>query len=126
MATHRLRFDSPRPFFAEVPYYLWGQINYDSEGNCKSPTDRTWTWLELTNRQTRERLEITGQADTWEVSGEAPAAARAALFLASRCGGQWTSPLPSEPLEGWDHERAIARAALVQAEFEQPCFVPST
>jgi hypothetical protein len=43
MATHRLRLTEPRPFFAEVPYYLWGQVNYDSEGDCKSPTDREWT-----------------------------------------------------------------------------------
>lgn len=75
MTTHRLRLDSPRPYFAEVPYYLWGQVNYDSEGDCKSPTDRKWTWLELTNRETRERLEITSQEDTWEVSGTNPCAA---------------------------------------------------
>jgi hypothetical protein len=120
MVTHRIRLGTPRPFFAEVPYYLWGQVNYDSEGDCKSPTDRNWTWLELTNRETRERLEITSQADAWEVSGEDPSAARAALFLASRCGGQWISPPPSEQLQGWDHCGAIARAARVQAEFERP------
>jgi hypothetical protein len=40
MSTHRLRLPGPRPFFAEVPYYLWGQVNNDSAGNCKSPMDR--------------------------------------------------------------------------------------
>jgi hypothetical protein len=124
MATHRLRLVTPRPFFAEVPYYLWGQVNYDSEGDCKSPTDRNWTWLELENRETRERLQVTSQADTWEVSGEDPAAARCALFLASSCGGQWISPPTWEQLQGWDQERAMARAARVQAEFEQPKLRP--
>ena len=84
MVTHRLRLTESRPFFAEFPYYLWGQVNYDSEGDCKSPTDRDWTWLDLTNRETREHLDITIHADSWEVTGADPLTARAALFLASR------------------------------------------
>jgi hypothetical protein len=48
----------PLPFFAEYPYYLWGEVNYDSEGDCKRPTDRAWTRLELANRATRVRLAI--------------------------------------------------------------------
>ncbi len=120
MTTHRLRLPGLRPFFAEVPYYLWGQVNYDSEGDCKSPTDRNWTWLDLTNRETCEHLIITNQGDFWEVNGEDPLAARAAVFLVSRCGGEWLSQSPSGQMQGWDHERAIARAARVQAEFERP------
>ena len=38
------------PFFAELPYYLWGSVNYNSEGNCKSPRDRNWTHLEINRR----------------------------------------------------------------------------
>src|SRR5438552_5826502 len=111
MATHRLRLAEPPPFFAEVPYYVWGQVNYDSEGNCKSPTDRNWTWIDLTNRETRERLDITSQADTWEITGEDPLAARAALFLVSRCRGEWLDAPPAEQFQGWDHEKAkIGRA----------------
>src|SRR5438105_1200588 len=124
MAMHRLRFDSPRPFFAEVPYYLWGQVNYDSEGDCKSPTDRLWTWLEVTNRETRERLEVTSKGDTCEVSGKDPGAARCALFLASHCAGQWISAPPSEQVRGWNHEGGIARASRVRVEFEQPALRP--
>jgi hypothetical protein len=120
MVTYRLRLAEARPFFAEVPYYLWGQINYDSEGNCISPTDRNWTELELTNRDTGERLEITGQADTWEIRGDDPLAARAALFLISRCRGEWIDPPPAELFQNWDHERAAARAARVRTEFERP------
>src|SRR5947209_2983872 len=100
MATYRLRLTEPRPFFAEVPYYLWGQVNYDSEGNCKSPTDRNWTWMELTNRETRERLVLTSEADTWEIRGEDPLAARAGLFLVSRCRGEWIGAPPTEQLQG--------------------------
>jgi hypothetical protein len=101
MSTHRLRLTEPRPYFAEIPYYLWGQVNYDSEGNCKSPTDRTWTWLDLTNRETREHLAITSQADSWEVSGQDPLAVRAALFLASRCRAEWIGRCQVDQLQGW-------------------------
>jgi hypothetical protein len=95
-------------------------VNYDSEGDCKSPTDRNWKLLDLTNRETREHLEIASQGDTWEVTGEDPLAARAAIFLASRCGGEWLSQFPSEQTQGWDHESAVARAARVRGEFERP------
>ncbi len=120
MATHRLRLTEPRPFFAEVPYYLWGQVNYDSEGDCKSPTDREWTWLDLTNRESREHLDSSSQGDSWEVTGDDPLAARAAHFLASRCCGEWIGSAPVVQLQGWDHERAAARAARVREEFERP------
>jgi hypothetical protein len=120
MTTHRVRLDELRPFFAELPYYLWGQVNYDSEGDCKSPTDRNWTWLDLTNRETREHLDITSQAEIWEVTGEDPLAARAADFLVSRCGGEWIASRPAAQLQGWDHEGAAARARRVQEEFERP------
>lgn len=40
----------PRPFFAEYPYFLWGEVNYDSDGDCRRPTDREWTQLDLTRR----------------------------------------------------------------------------
>jgi hypothetical protein len=124
MSGYQLRLTQSRPFFAEVPYYLWGQVNYDSEGNCKSPTDRNWTCLDLTNRETREHLEISSQADVWQVTAEEPLAARAGLLLVSRCSGEWISPAPADLLQGWDHERALARAARVQQEFERPELQP--
>jgi hypothetical protein len=120
MAIYRLRLTEQRPFFAEVPYYLWGQVNYDSEGDCRSPTDRDWVWLALTNRETQEELKIAEREGTWEVCGEDPLAARAALILASRCRGEWIDQLPAAQLRGWDHEKATSRAALVQAGFESP------
>lgn len=52
------RGSEPLPFFAEYPYYLWGEVNYDSDGGCERPTDRAWKWLELKNRDSRERLTI--------------------------------------------------------------------
>ncbi len=120
MGGYRLRLTEARPFFAELPYYLWGQVNYDSEGDCTSPTDRNWTWLELTNRDTRDRLDITSQDNTWALTGDDPLAARAALFLVSRCRGEWIDPPRAEPLAGWDHEKALARAGRVQSDFERP------
>jgi len=46
------------PYFAEIPYWMWGEINYDSEGDCKSPTSQDWTFLEVTNRESKERILI--------------------------------------------------------------------
>jgi hypothetical protein len=46
MTTHRLRLTRPRPFFAELTYYIWGQVNYDSWGSWKwigwFGTESTW------------------------------------------------------------------------------------
>src|SRR6185312_339544 len=69
MATYRLQLDQPRPFFAEIPYYLWGQVNYDSEGDCKQPTDRQWTWLYLQHRGTQEVVEIKQVDGAWLAEG---------------------------------------------------------
>jgi hypothetical protein len=60
------------PFFAEAPYFLWGEVNYDSEGNCPRPTDRSWTELELTNRQTHEQVSVApGPRDPAHLAGSA-------------------------------------------------------
>jgi hypothetical protein len=124
MATQVIRLTGPRPFFAEVPYYLWGEVNYDSEGDCKSPTDRNWTWLELENRETRESLDVVKKDDAWEVTGADPLAARCATFLISRCRGGWVIAEPTEALRGWDHDAGRKRAARVQSEFEKPELQP--
>jgi hypothetical protein len=61
MAEYKLRITNDRPFFAELPYYLWGQVNYDSEGDCRTPLDRNWKWMELTHRETDEHLDIASE-----------------------------------------------------------------
>src|SRR5262245_37540282 len=48
--SYRLHLDGLRPFFAEIPYYVWGEVNYDSMGDCKRPTDREWTWAYFRHR----------------------------------------------------------------------------
>jgi hypothetical protein len=120
MATHQLSLNNSRPYFAEVPYYLWGQVNYDSEGDCQRPTDRAWTWLDLTNRENREHVRVSSNGDIWMIQGDEPAAQRATLFLVSRCEGKWVSPSPGDLSASWDHETARMRVARVQAEFERP------
>jgi hypothetical protein len=85
MAQYALRIRNLRPYFAELPYYLWGRVNYDSEGNCKNPLDREWTWMELTHRETGEVLDVfTSDSSTWYVTGPDPAAARLAYFFCFR------------------------------------------
>jgi hypothetical protein len=117
---YNLIIESPRPYFAELPHYLWGAVNYNSEGDCKYPTDTEWTCLELMHRNTREQLEITCEGDKWKVSGDDPIAARATKFLAARCFSKEVHPLPDERVELWQHEKALARARRVASEFSSP------
>jgi hypothetical protein len=123
MATYRIQLDRPRPFFAEIPYYLWGQVNYDSEGDCKKPTDRQWTWMYLQHRDTREVIEIKQEGGAWLIHGDVETASRLALFLAERCGAS-ADPVPTEPGRGWDHAMALLRASRVASEFEQSVLAP--
>lgn len=117
---HQLAPGAARPYFAEVPYYLWGEVNYDSDGDCNRPRDRNWTWMDLKNRTSRERISIETPTDgPWSVDGDEPAAARAALFLASRCGARITARQTPVTHDGWDHDAAAARAAAVAREFER-------
>ncbi len=118
MAVHTIGSGGLRPYFAEVPYYLWGQVNYDSDGDCRRPRDREWTSLYLGNRDTDERIEISIRETGWQVEGSEPSAARAALFLSRRCGAGTGERL--ECGKDWDHARAAGRAAAVALEFERP------
>ncbi len=77
MPELQLRITMPRPFFAELPYYVWGRVNYDSEGDCKNPLDRDWTWMDLANRETKEHVEDSSKGDTCTISGDEPAAIQA-------------------------------------------------
>jgi hypothetical protein len=92
------------PFFAEAPYFLWGEVNYDSEGNCRRPTDRSWTELELTNRRTgeqvsvwRDPLEPTGVG--FEIEGDDHSARLLAYLIAERTGGRILHPESGAELE---------------------------
>lgn len=116
----RAYIESLRPYFAELPYYVWGTVNYDSEGDCSKPTDRNWSWIELTNRDTGERVEIKGEHSIWTIDGDEPAAARITLFIKGRCDAQDVQPPPDEAVGKWNHSLAMARAVRVAAEFASP------
>lgn len=123
MAIKRLQLLGPRPYFAELPYYLWGQANYDSEGDCKRPTDRLWTWIDLTHRGTRERVQVWEEGGAWAVEGMDQTVARVSMFLIERCGGA-DDPSLVEAAGAWEHAAAMGRAARVLSEFEQPALRP--
>lgn len=123
LATLRLQLREPRPYFAELPYYLWGQVNYDSEGDCKKPTDRQWTWIYLQHRGTRQVVDVKQQNGAWLIEGEDETASRLAMFLIERCGGNANASL-AQSAGDWDHSTAIARTLPVRSEFEQPALAP--
>lgn len=120
-----LTISGPLPFFAEFPYYVWGQVDYHSEGDCGRPTDRNWSWLELRNRETGEFLSFRRSGhNSLKVEGVTPASARAAVFICARCVATTSGLNPTDYLEEWDHAAVMKRAARVQANFERPELKP--
>ena len=119
-----LRIKNARPYFAELPYYVWGRVNYDSEGDCDNPRDRSWTWMQITHRDTDEQIEISSEEDEWTVSGDEPAASRIASFLHHRCDAEWMPPAGPPSLFDWNHELAVERAARVAHTFGNDLLAP--
>ena len=124
MIKYELTIGEKRPYFAEVPYYLWGEVNYDTHGNCKNPLDQEWTWMELTNRDTGEFLDITSSESKWTIEGPDPAAARLAFFLVHRCDGSSVHIDLEANLGDWNHEKAMLRSQKVIAMFENKLLEP--
>jgi hypothetical protein len=124
MNTYRLQITAPRPYFAEIPYYLWGQVNYDSEGDCNRPTDQFWTEFDLTNRETGDSVAITQSSGLFAIEASPELAAQTTQFLISRCGAALVDGKPDKYLSDWDHDAALARTLRVQREFARPELVP--
>lgn len=125
MSKCQVRIVQPRPYFAEFPYYLWGEMNYDSQGDCERPTDRSWSSLVLINRETGEKICIRGEDDVFVVSSpDQQLAARVALFLAERADGHFIESDPREAIGHWDHPAAMRRTLPVHEEFERPQLQP--
>ena len=122
MTTYHFAITTPRPYFAELPYYLWGEVNHDSEGDCERPTDRSWTWLYLKNRDTAETVQISSEGANWEIEGVDPSAVRSAVFLTQRCGAVAREKLNTAG--EWDLDKAMTRALRVAKEFEQSDLAP--
>lgn len=90
------------PYFAELPYYLWGSVNYNSEGDCRSPRDRDWHWLRIQQRpssasSTDQAFSITVHTASLEIEGS----------CAEQVAGFFTQPEPA----------GLRRAQLVQKLF---------
>ena len=119
-----LEIENPRPYFAELPYFLWGEVNYDSDGDCSCPTARDWTCLQLTHRGTDEIVEITSTESSWKVDAYAPTAVKVAMFLRDRCSAKPLSPLVDPHTEDWNYPRAWKRAQRVAEEFSSPKLRP--
>jgi hypothetical protein len=95
-------------------------VNYDSEGDCGHPTDKAWTWLQLTHRGTSEAVQITSHGTHWNVPGDDPVAARTAMLLSKRRSSGAVDPPPRDRVGAWNHSEAMARAARVAEEFASP------
>ena len=117
---YKLILKKIRPYFAEIPYYLWGTVNYDSVGDCRYPTDTDWTWLKVTNRDTGATVEISGHGDVWKISGEDTIAARTAMFFSERVSADTVEPDPSNWIGVWKHSEGMDRAKRVELEFASP------
>jgi hypothetical protein len=125
MTAYNFLLDAPRPYFAEIPYALWGQVNYDSEGDCKRPTDQEWMSLELTHRDSRQRVVVTSSGNEFRAeSDEAEIAARAACYLLERSAGTIVGHDPRQHIGNWSYAEAYAGTARIRAEFPRPELKP--
>jgi hypothetical protein len=129
--------NKPLPFFAEYPYFLWGEVNYDSEGDCARPTDRFWTELDVTNRHDDTTVSILREgSDTappvYSVSGsDLLTVQRAAYLTALRTEGGILTGEASSPEAPDRHFADVpyltdfrAEADEVQAMFLNPALIP--
>ncbi len=95
MARYTLHLTAIRPYFWEIPYALWGEVDYDSDGDCRDPNDREWTELTVINRGTSERVDIVSIGAEFIVeSDDRQLAARAATYLIERAGA---TPIDEDP-----------------------------
>jgi len=118
MSKYKILIESPKPYFAEIPYALWGEVNYDSEGDCKRPTDQNWTEFELKNRQSRQRVFITSTKNEFEIeSDELQLAAQTAVYLQERRNGKIIGDDPKPNIGDWSYDEGKERAARVCSEF---------
>lgn len=118
-----LIISTPRPYFAEVPYYLWSDVNYDSDGDCRRPTDREWTWLRIENRVSGDEVEIWRDGNSWRISGDDPYVGRTLLLLRDRCKATFPNRLLSLN-DDWDHSMGMHRADKVRALFQDKRLSP--
>jgi hypothetical protein len=125
MSKYKILIESHRPYFAEIPYALWGEVNYDSEGDCKHPTDQGWTVFELKNRETRQRVFITGIKNEYEIESDEPQlAARTTVYLKERCNGMIIGDDPLANVGDWSYAIGQKRTSRVRAEFPRPELKP--
>jgi hypothetical protein len=119
MASYTLYLTAIRPYFWEIPNALWGEVDFDSDGNCREPNDREWTELTVINRDTGERVDvdILGTGTEFIVkSKDQQLAARAATYLMERSGA---SPMGEDPrlaVGVWTFDEAYARTAKLRSK----------
>lgn len=90
----------PRPPYPEVAEALWGDRDFDSDGDSSSPDAADWTELTLSLRpDCAERIDIDPLPRTSRLvlcikSEREHLAKRAANFLAERAGGSLSVSIP--------------------------------
>ncbi len=125
------------PYFAEYPYFVWGEVNYDSDGNCQRPTDRDWSILYVHNRETGDEFDLLeiveeGAPRVFEITGGNEETVRLAAYLtALRSGGSIVDPTAGGPIDLGpfaatldDLPARVARAERVCHMFCNPDLAP--
>lgn len=82
----------PRPPFSSIANYLWGEMDFDSDGNSNHANDSQWTELTIERRSTdSERLDIDPVSESPLVfiisSTSAEIVRKVAQFLVANSGG---------------------------------------
>jgi hypothetical protein len=87
-----VRIGGPRPPYDKLAKYLWGAVDFDSDGDSVEPGSTNWTELTLINRQDEtQRIDVDPISESpllLEIRSESEElAARTARFLADQTHG---------------------------------------
>lgn len=125
----------PMPFFQEIAAVAWGERAFDSEGDCRWPTDREWTELWVRPRAGAGAcLSIAPRDDAageLQIVKEHDQDGRlAAALIAIRTPGNVidlfgrTVAVPELVLGIDDFDQRMARADEIQRALQAPDFRP--
>jgi len=109
----------PKPYFAEIPYAVWGDVNYESIGDCEFPTDSKWTLLRIYNRETDQIILIEDVNNELIIQAtDSQIAVQTALFLIERCDAKFLEgSLNQTEVGSWTYLKAKKNTERVRALF---------
>ena len=115
----KITIEQPKPYFAEIPYAVWGDVNYESIGDCEFPTDSKWTFLRIYNRETDQIILIEDVNNELIIqSTDNQIAVQTTHFLIERCDAKLLEGSLNQTEVGlWTYLKAQKKALIYALKF---------